>query len=125
MYIGAHNGNQPPINPTSHHTLQFIEVTFCHDRLSSKPRRKNVANTIIHITLKVRFRGAIHKHFIIALEQILIPKHEIKKLMKQIHQFSIKYLTSIFLKKHKTKQQRMLVVPPHGSHPPSYMILLW
>jgi hypothetical protein len=57
-------------------------------------------------------RGAIHEHSIQKLEDLKIPKSNIKKLMKDIHQNAIKYLTYLILNKRKLDNKQTPVPPP-------------
>ena len=64
------------------------------------------------ITITVGVRGVIHKQSIQVLKHLKIPPNEIKKLMKQIHQISIKYLTYLVPNKRKLNYKQAPVDPP-------------
>ena len=124
--MGAPNHITTPISPSPSHTIQFIEFTNCHDRfpeqaIARKHTKYDSLNHAIHnngwkinpiITITAGVRGAIHEHSIQKLTDLKIPKSNIKKLMKDIHQNAIKYLTYLVLNKRKldNKQTR---VPHH------------
>jgi hypothetical protein len=107
--IGAPNHTTLPILPSSNHTIQFIEFTYCHDRFpeqatAQKHAKYDPLNQAIHnkgwktnpvITITARVRGAIHEHSIQKLTDLKIPKSNIKKLMKDIHQNAIKYISHV------------------------------
>ena len=53
------------------------------------------------ITITVGVRGAIHEHFIEQLNNLKLPKSDIKTLVKSLHHNAIKYLTYLVLNKRK------------------------
>jgi hypothetical protein len=124
--LGAPKQIQPPISPSPEHTIQFIEFTYCHDRfpeqaITHKHAKYDPLNNIIQnkgwktnhlITITAGVRGAIHEHSIENLTKINIPKSNIKKLMKDIHQNAIKYLTYLVLNKRKLDNKQKPVPPP-------------
>jgi hypothetical protein len=124
--IGAHNQSPTPILPSPNHTIQFIEFTYCHDRfpgeaLTHKHTKYDpLINTIQSkgwkvnplITITAGVRGAIHEHSIEKLTKLKIPKHNIKSLMKKIHENAIKYLTYLVLNKRKLDNKQNPVPPP-------------
>jgi len=63
------------------------------------------------ITITAGVRGAIHEHSIEKLTRINIPKSSIKKLMKDIHQNAIKYLTYLVLNKRKLDNNKKTLYP--------------
>ena len=124
--IGAPNYITPPISPSPSHIVQFIEFTYCHDRfpeqaIARKHSKYDPLNHAIHnngwktnpiITITAGVRGAIHEHSIQKLTDMKIPKPNIKKLMKDIHQNAIKYLTYLVLNKRKLDNKQATVPPP-------------
>ena len=124
--LGALNQTQTPIAPSHTLTIQLIEFTSGHNRflnhaLTRKytqydPLFQNLqhhawkANPLITITSKVR--GAIHEHLINELTNLKIPKFNIKTLMKNIHQNTIKYLTYLVLNKIKLDNKQNPILPP-------------
>jgi hypothetical protein len=64
------------------------------------------------ITITAGVRGAIHGHSIEKLTKLKIPKHNIKSLMKKIHENAIKYLTYLVLNKRKLDNKHNPVPPP-------------
>jgi ribonuclease HI len=124
--IGAPNNITLPVLPSSNHTIQFIEFTYCHDRfpdqaIAQKHAKYDPLNHAIHhkgwkinpvITITAGVRGAIHEHSIQKLTDLKIPKSNIKKLMKDIHQNAIKYLTYLVLNKRKLDNKQTPVPPP-------------
>ena len=117
--IRAPNQTRLPICPSSNHTVQFIEFTYCHDRFPEQALthkhakydplnntiRSNGWNTNPLITITAGVRGATHEHYIDKLTKLKIPKSSIKNLMKDIHQNAIKYLTYLVLNKRKLNKQ--------------------
>jgi hypothetical protein len=113
--------------PSPKHTIQFIEFTYCHDRfpeqaLTHKHAKYDPLNNTIQnngwkinplITITAGVRGAIHEHSIEKLTRINIPKSSIKKLMKDIHQNAIKYLTYLVLNKRKLDNKQNPVPLPN------------
>ena len=124
--IGAPNHITLPIAPSSNHTVQFIEFTYCHDKfpeqaIAQKQAKYDPLNHAIHnkgwktnpvIKITAGVRGAIHEHSIQKLKDLKIPKLNIKKLMKDIHQNAIKYLTYLVLNKRKLDNKQTPVPPP-------------
>jgi hypothetical protein len=124
--LGAPNHITPPISPSPNHTVQFIEFTYCHDRFPEQatiqkhakydPLNLAIQNTCWKtnpvITITARVRGAIHEQSIKQLTDLKIPKSNIKKLMKDIHQNAIKYLTYLILNKRKLDNNQPPVPPP-------------
>ena len=124
--LGAPIHTTLPIAPSSNHTVQFIEFTYCHDRfpeqaITQKHIKYDPLNHAIHnigwktnpvITITAGVRGAIHEHSIQKLTDLKIPKPNIKKLMKDIHQNAIKYLTYLVLNKRKLDNKQTPVPPP-------------
>ena len=64
------------------------------------------------VTITTGLRGAVHEQPIKELENLKIPKREIKILMKQLHQIAIKYLTYLILNKRKLDNKQPPVDPP-------------
>jgi hypothetical protein len=124
--IGAPNHTTLPISPSSNHTVQFIEFTYGHDQfpeqaITQKHAKYDTLNRAIHnkgwktnpiITITTGVRGAIHEHSIQKLVDLKIPKPNIKKLMNDIHQNAIKYLTYLILNKRKLDNKQTPVPPP-------------
>jgi hypothetical protein len=123
--IGAPNHSTLPIAPSPNHTVQFIEFTYCHDRfpeqtLAQKHAKYDPLNQAIQnngwitnpiITITAGVQGAIHEHSLQKLADLKIPKSNIKKLMKDIHQNAIKYLTYLILNKRKLDNKQTPVPP--------------
>jgi hypothetical protein len=100
--------------------------SYCHDRfpeqaIAQKHSKYDPLNHAIHnkgwktnpvITIIAGVRGAIHEHSIQKLKDLKIPKSNIKKLMKDIHQNAIKYLTYLVLNKRKLDNKQTPVPPP-------------
>jgi hypothetical protein len=63
-------------------------------------------------TITAGVKGAIHEHSIEKLTKLKIPKHNIKSLMKKIHENAIKYLTYLVLNKRKLDNEQTPVPPP-------------
>ncbi len=96
-----------PLIPTHTYTVQFIDFTYCHDRFPEQAVthkqtkydplinsiRNNGWNAKPLITITIGVRWAIHEQSIKQLEELGIPKPNIKNLMKKIHQNAINYLT--------------------------------
>ena len=107
------------------HTVQFIEFTYCHDRVPDQATTQKhtkydplintiqsngwQTNPLVPITAKVR--GAIHEHSIKKLTKLKIPKTNIKTLMKDLHQNAITYLTYLILNKRKLDNKQAHVPP--------------
>ena len=101
--------------PSHTHTIQFIELTYCHDTFPEQAFTQKQAkydplindirnkgwktNPLITITRGVR--GAIHEQSIKKLAGLKIPKTNIKPLMKNIHQNAIRYLAYLVLNRRK------------------------
>lgn len=64
------------------------------------------------MTITVGVRGAILESPMQALKSLKIPPHKIKKLMKHIHQISMKYLTYLVLNKRKPDNKQAPMNPP-------------
>lgn len=64
------------------------------------------------ITITAGVRGAIHEHSINKLNDLKIPKPNIKKLMKDMHQNAIKYFTYLVLNKRKLENKQATITPP-------------
>ena len=64
------------------------------------------------ITITTCVRGAIHKHHTKDIEELKIPKNEIKALMKQLHLIAIKYLTYLIQNKRKLDNKIPPIDPP-------------
>ena len=58
------------------------------------------------------FKGAIHEQPIKQLEELNIPKTNIKNVMKSIHQNAINYLTYLILNKRKLDNKQNTIAPP-------------
>ena len=69
-----------------------------------------IINPLITITAGVR--GAIHKQSINKLDEINIPKNNIKNLMKNIRQNAINYLNYLVLNKRKLDNKQTTIAPP-------------
>ena len=117
--IGAPNHTTLPISPSPNHIVQFIEFTYCHDRfpeqaIAQKHTKYDPLNHAIHNNgwRTNPVRGAIHEHSIQKLTDLKISKPNIKKLMKDIHQNAIKYLTYLVLNKRKLDNKQAPVPPP-------------
>jgi hypothetical protein len=124
--IGAPNHTPTPIALSQSHTIQFIEFTYCHDRFPEQAITQKHAkydpliNTIRSkgwkmkplITITAGVRGAIHEQSINKLNDLDIPKTNIKNLMKNIHQNAIKYLTYLVLNKRKLDNKQTTIAPP-------------
>ena len=124
--LGAPSESQPPLTPTQPNVLQFIEFTYCHDKFPNTTQKEKTEkyNPLIQtlrtagwkvkglITITTRVRGAIHERPIKELENLKIPKREIKILMKQLHQIAIKYLTYLILNKRKLDNKQPPIDPP-------------
>ena len=67
------------------------------------------------ITITTGVRGVIHEQPIKELEEkkIKIPKNEIKRLMKHLHQIAIQYHTYLIPNKRKQDNKQPPVDPPH------------
>ena len=73
------------------------------------------------ITIIASVRGVIREQIIKELEQLYVPKNEVRALVKQLHQIVIKYLTYLILNKKKLDNKQPPVVPP-WTQDPTYMI---
>ena len=128
--IGAPIHTPIPLLPSHTYTLQFIEFTYCHDRfpehaitqkqtkydpLINEIRNKGW-NTKPLITITVRVIGAIHEQSIKQLEELDIPKPNVKNLMKKIHQNAINYLTYLVLNKRKLDNKQNTIAPPNNNN---------
>ena len=70
------------------------------------------------ITITVGVRGAIHEHFIEQLNNLKLPKSDIKTLVKSLHHNAIKYLIYLVLNKRKFDNKQ--TPPPLGEYDQSY-----
>ena len=113
--------------PTPITIVQLIEFTYCHDRfpeqaiMQKHTKYDPLINAIQNngwktnplITITAGVRGAIHEHSIEKLNNLKIPKANIKNLMKSLHHNAIKYLTYLILNKRKLDNKRS-PVPHHN-----------
>ena len=124
--IGTPNLTKTPISPSPTHIVQFIKFTYCHNRsfnqtVTHKYTKYDPLISTIHniewktnplITITSWLKMAIYKHSINKLSNSKNFKSNIKTLMKNVHQITIKYLTYLILDKKKTWQQTN-TRPPH------------
>jgi hypothetical protein len=118
------------MTPSPIATVQLIEFTYCHDKISKQAITQKhtkfdpLINAIQNngwkinplITITTGVRGARHEHSIEKLNNLKIPKFNIKTLMKSLHHNAIKYLTYLILNKRKIRQQT-------NTHPPTVIKL--
>ena len=124
--LGAPNDSQSPLIASPPTTIQFIEITYCHDRFPTNATQEKqdkylpliqtlrIARWQIGplITIIAGVRRAIHKCSIQELKTLKISANEIKNLMKQIHRLAIKYLTYLVLNKWNLNIKQAPIDPP-------------
>jgi hypothetical protein len=121
---------EPPNQPNSMLTVQFIEFTYCNDRYSpDKINEKTTKYEGLIENIKARgwkvdplmvlsagAQGSTHKNTISALKNLYtIPKTLIEPLVSQLNTNAIKYAMNILLYKTKLENNQLVLLIPHST----------
>jgi hypothetical protein len=119
---------EPPNQPNSTLTVQFIEFIYCNDRYSLDKINEKTAKYegLIEdikargwkvdplMVLTIGARGSTHKNTISTLKNLYtIPKTLIEPLVSQLNTNAIKYAMNILLYKRKLENNQLIPLIPH------------
>ena len=121
--IGHPYKSPPPVEPKSTITIQFIEFTYCNDRLSAETKEKKInkyqplINNIIArswnvaplIVLASGARATTHIPSMNELEtKLKLPISQIRSTFKQINIIAIQYAHSILIHKRQIENKQSI-----------------